>query len=92
MTNEEIFNTIKEINEELDKPSDPEKTLTEEEKRHKYILSLRKDLLEKILEARATYRGHREFSLTMTYGAVTSLGEKYPFLIPFIKAKAGIGI
>ena len=92
MTNEEIFNTIKEINEELDKLSDPAKTLSKEEKRHKHILTLRKDILQQILEARATFRGHREFSLTMTYGAVTSLGEKYPFLIPFIKAKAGIGI
>ena len=92
MTNEEMFEIIKELGEEIDKLSDPEKTLSKEEKRHKYILSLRKDLLEKILEARATYRGHREFSLTTTYGAVTSLGEKYPFLIPFIKAKMGIGI
>jgi len=33
MTNEEIFNTIKEINEELDKLSDPEKTVSKEEKR-----------------------------------------------------------
>ena len=92
MTNEQIFDTIKELDEELATLSVPEKKLSKQEERHKHNLGFRKDLLQKILEARAGYRTHREFELTMLYGAVSSIGEKYWFLIPFIKARSSFGL
>ncbi len=90
MTNEEIFEIINELNEEVAKI--PGEKLTGKERQRKHILNMRVDLLQKILEARLKYRTHKEYELTMLYGAVTSFGEKYPFLIPFIKAKGGIGL
>ena len=92
MTNEEIQDTIQDLSRELEELSDSEKELTKQEKRHKTIVELRKETLEKLMEAREKGKSQQEFSLTMTYGLLSSVGEKYPFLVPFLKAKGGIGI
>ena len=92
MTNEEINELIQELSEEIDKLSDPEKTLTKKEKRHQNIILMERETLEKLKEAKEKGKSQQEYSLTVTYGLLTSIGEKYPFLIPFIKAKSGIGI
>ena len=90
MTDEEINELIQELSEEIDKLSDSEKPLTKKEKNHINMVLLKKETLEKLKEAREQGKSQQEFSLTMTYGLLTALGEKYPFLIPFIKAKSGI--
>jgi len=90
MTNEEIDKLIKEYSEELEKWSVSEKVLSRQDKHHINLLLLKKETLEKIQEARAKGRNYREFSLTINYGLLTSIGEKYPFLIPLIKAKSSI--
>jgi hypothetical protein len=92
MTNEEIFETIQEIDQELEQLNIPDKKLNKQEERHRHNLDFRKDLLQKLLEARAEYKSHKEFELTMLYGAVTSIGEKYWYLIPFIKARCSFGL
>jgi len=92
MTNEEINELIQELSEEIDKWSVSEKELTKKEKNHITFLLLKKETLEKIKEAREQGKAQREYSLTVTYGLLTSLGEKYSFLIPFIKSKSSIGI
>ena len=90
MTDEEITKLIQELSEELDKLSDSEKPLSKEEKNHINTLLLRKETLQKIKEARKKGKSYQEFSLTMTYGLLTSIGEKHPFLATFIKSKSGI--
>jgi len=90
MTDEEITKLIQELSEELGKLSDSEKPLSKEEKNHINTLLLKKETLEKIKEAREKGRSYQEFSLTMTYGLLTSIGEKHPFLTMFIKSKSGI--
>ena len=92
MTNEEINELIQELAEEIEKLSDPEKPLTKAEKKHKNMLLLKLETLEKLMEAREKGKSGREYSLTVTYGLLTSLGEKCSFLIPFIKGKSSIGI
>jgi hypothetical protein len=90
MTNEEINELIKEQSEEIEKWSTSEKELSRQEKHHINLLLLKKETLEKIKTAREKGRNHQEFSLTITYGLLTSVGEKYPFLVPFIKSKSSL--
>ena len=92
MTDEEINELIKEQSQEIEKWSVSEKELSKQEKRHINLLLLKKETLEKIKTAREKGRNHQEFSLTINYGLLTSVGEKYPFLVPFIKSKSSIGI
>jgi len=92
MTDEEINELIQDLAEKIEKLSDPEKPLTKKEKNYKSILLLQMETLEKLKEAREKGKSQQEFSLTVTYGLLTSLGEKHPLLIPFIKAKSNIGI
>lgn len=92
MTDEEINELIQDLVEKIEKLSDPEKPLTKKEKNHKNILLLQLETLEKLKEARAKGKSHQEFSLTITYGLLTSLGEKHPFLMTLIKSKSSIGL
>lgn len=90
MTDEEINELIKEQSKEIEQWSISERELSNQDKRHINILLLKKETLEKLKAAREKGRSHQEFSLTITYGLLTSIGEKYPFLIPFIKSKSSL--
>ncbi len=92
MTNEEINELIKEQSQEIEKWSASEKELSKQEEHHINLLLLKKETLEKIKTAREKGRNYQEFSLTINYGLLTSVGEKYPFLVPLIKSKSIIGI
>ena len=52
MTDEELQQTIQELDEDMDKLSDSDKPLTRKEKRRKQILVLKKETLQKIKTAR----------------------------------------
>ncbi len=86
MTDEELQQTIQSLSESIDKLSDPEEPLTKQEQRRKQVLSLRKDILQKIKEGREK-NDHQELSYTITYGLLTALGEKHPFLMQLIRGK-----
>ena len=90
MTNEEIDVILQEIADELKQWSEYEKELTKQDKRHINLLFAKKDTLEKLKEARAKGKSQQEFSLTVSYGLLTSIGEKYPLLISFIKSKTSL--
>ena len=81
MTDEELQQTIKTLAESIDKLSDPDKHLTRKEKRRRHILLLEKETLQGITEAREKHDAIDERNLTITYGLLTSLGEKHPFLM-----------
>ncbi len=89
MTDEELQQALQEVTESMDKlsDSDPEKPLTKEEKRHKQILVFKKEVLQKIKEARAKNDFNQENAHFLTYGLLTSLGEKHPFLMHLLQAK-----
>lgn len=90
MTDEEINELIKEQSKEIEQWSVSERELSNQDKRHINTLLLKKETLEKLKTARKKGRNHQEFSLTITYGLLSSIGEKYPFLIPFIKSKSSL--
>ncbi len=92
MTDEELLQTIQEVGEGLDKLSDPDKPLTKEEKRRQNLLSLQKETLQQIKEAREKHNATQELSLTIQYGLLSSLGEKHPFLLHFLSSKFRMNI
>ena len=87
MTDEELQQELQDISESLDKLSNSDKPLTEQEKRRKHILLLKKETLQKIREARVKKDLMQERDLTVTYGLLTSMGEKHPFLTGFLRTK-----
>ena len=87
MTNEELQRAIQKVSRSLDKLSNSEKPLTKKEKRHSQILSLQKEALQKIKAARAKNDFMEERDLTVDYALLTSLGEKHPFLMGFLRSK-----
>ena len=87
MTDEELQQEIQNISEAIDRLSNSDKPLTKQEKRRKHILLLKKETLQKIREARAKKDLMQERDLTVTYGLLTSMGEKHPFLTGFLRSK-----
>ena len=92
MTDEEIMQTLQEHSDEIEALSDPEKTLTKEEQRHKLVLTLQKETLQRIKEARERKNASQELSLTVQYGLLNALAEKHPFLLHFLQGKFRMNI
>ena len=87
MTDQELQQAIKEVGERLDKLPESEESLTREERQRRQLLLLEKETLQKIQEAREKRNISKELSHTVTYGLLTSLGEKHPFLMYLLQAK-----
>jgi len=87
VTEEELQKAIQEASEELDKLYNSEKPLTKKEKRRKQIVSLQKEILQKMNEARQKGDTFQERDLAVTYGLLTSVGEKHPFLAGFLRSR-----
>ena len=92
MTDEELQQTIQELGDSIDKLSDPDKPLTKEEKNRRHILSLRKETLQRITEAREKNNVNLEMTHTITYGLLSALGEKHPLLLHFLQSKFRMNI
>ena len=89
MTDEELQQTIQDVCENIDKLSDPDKPLTKEEKQHRQRLLFRKEVLYKIEEAKAKQDKDEELHHAMTYGLLTSWGERHPYLMYLMSSKFG---
>ena len=87
VTDEELQRAIQKVSKSLDKLYNSEKPLTKAEKRRKQILSLQKQTLQKIKEARRNGDTVEERALSIDYGLLTSMGEKHPFLMSFLRTK-----
>ncbi len=80
MTDEELQQTMQEVTENIDKLSDPDKPLTKEEKKCRQMLLVKKEILQKIKEAKEKGQKHEELYNSVYYSLLTSWGEKHPFL------------
>lgn len=87
MTNEELQQTMQDLSQSIDKLSDPDKPLTKEDSRHRQLLLLRRETLQKIKEAREKNNVSQEMTHTVTYGLLSSLGEKHPYLMYLLQSK-----
>ena len=79
MTDEELQMATKEVSDGLAELPDTEEPLTKEEKRRKNVLLIRKDILERIKEAKEKGRKDQELKSTMDYSLLMEWGEKHPF-------------
>jgi ElaB/YqjD/DUF883 family membrane-anchored ribosome-binding protein len=89
MTDEELQGEIQKVSEDLDKLFNSEQPLTKEEKKRKKMLSLKKRILTQIRDARQRNDKVQEFNSTIDYALLTTLGEKQPFLMHFLRSKFG---
>ncbi len=86
MTNEELEQEVREVNEGLKGLPESDKPLSKEDMRHKQVLLLKKDTLEKIKDAREKNQASEELHYAMFYGVLTSWGEKHPYLASLASA------
>ncbi len=92
MTNEELERTMQELSDDIAQLSDTDKPLTKEEKNRRHILLLKKATIRKIKEAREKNNASQEFSHTVTYGLLSTWGEKHPYLMYLLSPKSRINI
>ncbi|MFC1951990.1 hypothetical protein ACFLYI_02975 [Chloroflexota bacterium] len=81
MTDEELQQTIQDISGNIDALSDPDKPPGKEEEKRKRMLLLKKEVLERMKVAREKGDTSREVADSITYGILTSFGDKHPLLL-----------
>ena len=86
MTDEELQKAIREVSESLNNLPESDKSLSKEDRKRRYVLLLKKDILDKIKEAREKNDKSQELQNTMAYGLLTSVGEKHPYLASLLKS------
>jgi len=86
MTNEELEQEIRDVSESIESLAEPEKPLSKEEKRHRDVLLLKKEILDNIKDAREKNDKSGEIRNLMTYGLLTSWGEKHPYLMSIVQS------
>ena len=92
MTDEEIVKTIQELRDDIEKMSDPGKTLTKGEKRRKHILKQKEENLLLVKEAREKDNVSMEMKHMINYGLLENMTEKHPILAFFLRAKFRMNI
>jgi len=83
---EDLQKAIQEVCESLDNLSKSDDPLPKEERRRREVLLLKKDILEKIKDAREKNEKDQELYNIMVYGLLTSWGEKHPYLMSLVKS------
>ncbi len=86
-TDEQLQQELQDINEGLKELPDPDKSLSKEERKRKYLLLMKKDVLEKIKQAKEKNDKSQEFDSSIDYAVLTSFGEKHPILMHLAKMK-----
>ena len=86
MTDEELQEEIRDISESIANLPESDKSLSEEEKRRRAVLLLKKDILGKIKDAREKNDKNAELHHSMVYGLLTSWGEKHPYLMSLVQS------
>ena len=81
MTKEQLQEALEEVSADLDNLSNREKPLTKEEKKHRGKLLMRKNVLEKIKEAKEKNQNSEELYNNTVYGLLVPWGEKHPVLM-----------
>ena len=87
MTDEELEQEILDMSEAMDKLSKSDDPLTKQEKRRKYILPLKKDILQRMKQAREKKDRNQELKCSMDYGLLEEFGERHPLLLHLARIK-----
>ena len=86
MTDQELQKEIRDVGEGIENLSMPDQSLSKEETKRKNVLLVKKDILEKIKDARENNEKDKELQNAMLYGLLTSLGEKHPYLMALVQS------
>ncbi len=86
MTDQELQKEIRDVGEGIENLSMPDQSLSKEETKRKNVLLLKKDILEKIMDARENNEKDKELQNAMLYGLLTSWGEKHPYLMALVQS------
>lgn len=86
MTDEQLQRALQEISESIDKLPQSDEALSSEERKRKVVLSMKKQVLERIKDAREKNEKGQELYEIIVYGLLTSVGEKHPYLASLIRA------
>jgi len=87
MTDEELEQEIQNLSEAIDKLSKSEDPLTKQEKRRKRLLLLKKDILQRMKQAREKKDQSQELKCSMDYGLIEEFGERHPLLLHLARIK-----
>ena len=87
MTDEELEQEILDMSEAMDKLSKSDDPLTKQEKRRKYILPLKKDILQRMQQAKEKKDRNQELKCSMDYALLEEFGEKHPLLLHLARIK-----
>jgi len=81
MTNEELQQELQDLSEGLDKLPDSDKPLSKEDRNRQHFLSLKKEALLRIKQAKEKKDLNQEIKCNMDYALLTEFGEKHPLLL-----------
>jgi len=84
MTDEQLQLAIGELNENIRKLPETEDNMSKDDRRWRQLLSMEKQALLRIKEAKEQQRGSEEIYNSMVYGLLTSWGMKHPFLMRIV--------
>ena len=87
MTDEELEQEIQDLSEAIDKLSKSDDPLTKQEKRRKYILPLKRDILQRMQQAREKKDRNQELKCNMDYGLLEEFGDRHPILLHLARIK-----
>ena len=88
MTDEELDKLTKDISEQLKQfTDDPERELTKQERKEKYLLAAKSAALQKIKTAREKGSVNQEIRACMDYNLLVEYGHKNPLLFNYIKSQ-----
>ena len=86
MTDQELQEEVRYVTESIDNLPESDKDQSKEERRHRDVLLVRKEMLGRIKQAREKGDKNLELQETMNYGLLTSWGEKHPYLMGLVRA------
>jgi len=86
MTDEELQKEIQDVCESIDNLPKSDKSLSKEERKCRAVLLLKKELLDKIKDAREKNDKNAELHHSMVYGLLTSWGETHPYLMSLVQS------
>jgi len=87
MNDEELAALMKEKSDEIDRLSDPDKTLTKKEKKRKLVLQVQVKTLERVKEAKEKGNLRQEMKAGIDFAVLEEYGEKSSFLVNYIRSQ-----
>ena len=87
MTDEEISQEMKELDEDIARLADADKPLSKQERRRQNVNRLKKDTLLRLQQAREKNNLQQEIQCGIDYALLKSFGDRHPLLLHLAKIR-----